>query len=234
MPRYYQPVSSGTITSTTICDFKEPGNYSWTVPAGQTWATFEIWGGGGGGGAKCCCDCYHGGPGGASGGYAMQQISVTPGGTYAICVGYGGMVPTVGNCTLHWCCYGNDGSTTYVTGSGLSNFCATGGSGGHNDCYYYCGCTKPPGMGYGGIVNNCGSPGYGGHTTNMCSNIIAYGGSTASGGGNYTTADHCCRSCMIACAGQYPGGGGGTTLPHTNCCCAQGGVGGNGLVRIHF
>lgn len=234
MPRYYQPVTVSTVTQTTVCDFNQPGSYTWTVPSGQCWVTFEIWGAGGGGGAKCCCDCYHGGPSGASGGYAMQQIAVTPGASYAVCVGYGGMVPSVGNCTFHWCCYGGDGTTTYITGTGLSNFCATGGTAGENTCYYYCGCTKPPGMGYGGIVNNCGSPGYAGHTSNMCSNIIAYGGSVAGGGGIYVTADHCCRSCMPACAGQYPGGGGGTPLPHTNCCCSQGGVGGNGLVRIHF
>lgn len=236
MPRYYQEVTVSTVTSTTICDFPTPGAYTWTVPTGTCQATFEIWGGGGGGAAHCCCDCYHGGRGGSGGGYSTKTIQVTPGQSYAICVGPGGMVTTTGSCTIHWCCYGQPGSTTYVTGTNLSNFCATGGGGGENTCYHYCGCTDDnAACGYGGDYGACGAPGYVGHSTNMCSNIFTVGAPSSFGGApSYTTADHCCPGFTCGCAGTFPGGGGNTALPHFCCCCAGGGVGGNGLVRIHY
>ena len=50
---------------------------AWTVPAGVTWFSVEMWGGGAGGAASCCC--FFGNPGG-SGSYARKIVEhPTPG-----------------------------------------------------------------------------------------------------------------------------------------------------------
>ena len=235
MAIYYQtPTNLIPISCSVVCDFGTPGCSVFTVPAGITSLTFEIWGAGGGGGAHCCCDCYHGGPPGAGGGYSSISIATTAGCTYTVCVGAGGMVSCVGSCTLHWCCFGQAGGTTYVTGYNLSNFCATGGGGGVNDCYYICGCNIPGGMGYGGTINACG--GYGSNLGYSDAYMWRWsvGGQAAMGASNRPfSGDHCCV-CMIAYPGNFPAAGGGTVLPTLCCCCSQGGTGGNGLVRIHY
>lgn len=64
---------------------------SWTVPAGVTLLTVEVWGGGGRGGQ----DANHPnlacpGSGGGSGSYAQSVVTVTPGQTLPVVVGSGG------------------------------------------------------------------------------------------------------------------------------------------------
>jgi len=210
---------------------------TWTVPSGVCRVTFEVWGGGGGGGAHCCCDCYREGTSGAGGGYSSKTVVTLPGCAYVVCAGYGGMVTSVGNCTLHWNCCGQQGGTSYVTGFGLSNFCATGGDGGQNTCYWACGCTNYSGIGYGGDQANgciCGSPGFTGGDTgaNMCV-FNGAGGAPFTSSNQFAVFDACCR-CMLGTPGIYPGGGGTTALSSYSCCCSQAGVGANGLVRINF
>jgi len=95
---------------------------TWTVPAGVTCARFQLWGAGAGSGYGCCCAFT---PFGGTGAYASVIIPVTAGNSYTICSG-----------CAH-CCrppqagYGNvngyQGCPSYVTGTGLSNFCAEGG-----------------------------------------------------------------------------------------------------------
>lgn len=92
---------------------------AWTVPGGVTCARFQIWGAGGGTGFICCCGWT---PFGGTGAYASVIIPVTAGNTYTLC----------GGCA--YCCCAtaggkNDvaGSSSYVTGTNLSNFCAQGG-----------------------------------------------------------------------------------------------------------
>lgn len=231
MPRY---ADTAVITSSCSCTLDITTSCTWTVPTGVNRVTFEIWGAGGGGGAVCCCDCYKGGPGGAGGGYSTVTISTVPGCQYVACAGYGGMADIVGNCTLHWCCYGRPGGTSYVTGFNLSNFCATGGEGGRGDCYYGCGCSIPGGVGYGGAVTNCGSPGTGGHSSSVC--MLMWGVGAGPGFANAAqmfVSDACCR-CMVGTFGVFPGGGGSSAYANACCCCSQGGVGANGLVRIKF
>lgn len=93
----------------------------WTVPAGVTCARFQVWGAGAGTASSCCCGWTHIGPTGA---YASVIIPVTPGDTYTLC----------GGCA--YCCYGARGQVSaqgcpsYVTGNGLTNFCAEGGKSG--------------------------------------------------------------------------------------------------------
>jgi len=99
----------------------------WCVPAGTSCITFHIWGAGGGGAGACCCQ--QGVPGG-SGAYAYKSISATPGDTYDLCAGWNGIC-----CSRT--CRGCRGYTSYITGNGLSNFCAEGGYGGKSCCFAY-------------------------------------------------------------------------------------------------
>lgn len=97
----------------------------WTVPAGVTFAEFQLWGPGGGTSAICCCG---GSPPGPSGAYVVAGIPVTAGATYTICAG------------CAYCCYasqttpGITGGPSWVTGTGLTNLCAM--SGYSSICYY--------------------------------------------------------------------------------------------------
>jgi len=109
---------------------------TWTVPAGATKAQFQIWGAGANGtGAECC---GFGLPG-ANGAYATIVIDVTAGDQYTLCAGcalcccihYGGITGyskfkciaanALGDPTIANAC------PSYVTGPGLTNFCAEGG-----------------------------------------------------------------------------------------------------------
>lgn len=234
MARYCTIVTQVPLSNSTVCDFPSPGAYTFTVPSGISELTFEIWGAGGGGGAHCCCDCYHGGPPGGGGGYSAKTVATAPGCQYSVCVGSGGMVPTVGSCVLHWCCYGQVGGTTYVTGYNLSNFCATGGDGGHSTCYYICGCNTNGGVGYGGDITGCGTAGSNqGYSDAYMWRFALSGAAPFTGGTRPHSGDHCCP-CMLGYPGVFPGGGGATVQTNICCCCSQGGVGANGLVRIRY
>lgn len=92
---------------------------TWTVPAGATLAKFELWGPGSPSGGGMCCGGAHWG---ASGAYATIIIPVTPGCQYTMCGG-------CSICLSNYCTYNcaGQGSPSYVTGFGLSNFCAEGG-----------------------------------------------------------------------------------------------------------
>lgn len=103
-----------------------------TMPAGSTWATFEIWGGGASGAGACCCQQ---GPGGSAGSYSSITVcsSTLAGCQYTICAG-GSSCATPGTTSC-------GGFTSYVTGYGLSNFCATGGTGGpYTRCFAWISC----------------------------------------------------------------------------------------------
>ena len=95
-------------------------NYIWTVPGGASVAQFQVWGPGSGTGRGCCCGGH---PFGVSGAYATTVIYVEPGDTYTVCAA----API--NCMQ------NNSSTpaqapaanaSFVTGTGLTNFCAAG------------------------------------------------------------------------------------------------------------
>jgi len=93
---------------------------AWTVPGGASCARFQLWGAGAGTGSACCCGFS---PIGGTGAYASVIIPVTPGDVYTICSG------------CAFCCFADraqndaDGCPSFVTGTGLTNFCAEGGEG---------------------------------------------------------------------------------------------------------
>lgn len=97
------------------------GSCTWTVPAGATRVRFELWGAGSGSGSPNCCGHYPWGPNGA---YATVIINAVPGCQYTLCAG-------CAHCCCLYCCQTTDvsGCPSYVTGFGLTNFCAQGGCG---------------------------------------------------------------------------------------------------------
>ena len=123
IPKYAEGTTSWS-AGFKVCDttsYKRCGaSCTWTVPSGVTCARFQVWGAGTSSGMACCCS--YGVPG-STGAYASVIIPVTAGNSYTLCAG------------CAYCCYpshsggSQDGCQSYVTGSGLSNFCAQGGQG---------------------------------------------------------------------------------------------------------
>ena len=93
---------------------------------------FELWGGGGGGSGTCCCSIAWNG---FSGQYqsctvcaAIQGVSQLDNCCYDICV--------AGGTCRHPSRGGYDGCKSYISGPGLSDFCACGGCHGWNCCHW--------------------------------------------------------------------------------------------------
>jgi hypothetical protein len=115
--------SDGFKVCDTAAQFNCGACCAWTVPAGVTRARFQLWGAGGGANkGPCCCGDA---PFGSTGAYASVIIPVTEGCTYTLCSG------------CAFCCFASStsgaqripGCPSWVTGSGLCNFCANGGQG---------------------------------------------------------------------------------------------------------
>lgn len=200
------------------CDQRGGEYMTWCVPSGVTTAIIQLWGGGGGGAGACCCQ--QGVPGG-SGAYAKTCLSVTAGDCYELCAGWGA------ECSV--CCEGCVGGTSYVLGTGLTNFCAEGGAGGKTCCYVYwrtccslstCGywymdnCTKA--QFYGA---DCGAEGVLGYAFQLCGcndnscywkqGIPYPGGLTNELGGTSVVRvlGNACNNSFAFCAAVSPNGG---------------------------
>lgn len=147
-------------------------NGSFTVPASVTSITVECWGGGGaGGGQNLSSD---GGGGGGGGAYSRKQnISVTPGTSYDVFVGAGGIGAAGAN-------GGNGGDSYFIN---TSTVLAKGGMGGSSST------GTPPEGGLGGSatagfgdVKYSGGQGEKGRNSNT--GYGGYGGSSAGSGAN--------------------------------------------------
>jgi len=119
------PPNSGT----TTIDYVDAGPYTWTVPAGVTSITVEVWGGGGGGGGGGWDNALSGGSGG-SGGYSSSIITVTPGTIYNIIVGVGGAAGSVAGCYHCAGAAGGDGSASSFKLGATTLVLANAGGGG--------------------------------------------------------------------------------------------------------
>lgn len=220
----------------------------WIVPAGVTSVVIELWGGGGGGGnAVTCCCCAHGG-GGGGGAYSRKTLTVTPGSSYTVCAGGGGAGGGVSGMRADGaCCCGAKGGTSYVTGTGLTNFCAEGGFGGESRQQSWFNINSPNGgwPGTGGDLNARGLDGgmLAGRGNRFCAGWSFGGGSPFGGKNMYIGHDWCAQyadDCgngkwggVCGFTGNFPGGGG--TGGWQSCCCgicSCGGAGAPGLVRI--
>ena len=161
------------------------GTYTWVAPAGVTSVSVVAVGGGGGGGISiCCCGLYSGGGGGGGALAYLNNYSVTPGNSYTVIAGIGGL----SNCNISGGqsyfnttgTVGAKGGTTpflAITGGAggtvLSGTGFAGGLGGDGGC-------SQAGPGGGGAGGYAGAGGKGG-TISVVSGIAGTGG--AGGGG---------------------------------------------------
>ena len=239
-----------TVVYDTTCIATGGACCLWTVPESVYSVTFEIWGGGGGAAGQACnvCDCCARTQPGGGGGYAMKQINVTPGSQYTICAGNAGVSSSdttyganPGNCQN-----GVAGGTSFVTGTGLTSFCATGGLGGNScftiHCYGHCGCNGAKGgQGFNGTINAAGMSGILGMAGSNPETSYSIGGAAGGPGGgaggiNGGTSNSGNGSAATnpRLHGRVPGGGGAGYGCYTQCqCCDRGaGRGAPGFVKI--
>ena len=227
---------------------------AWTVPDNVYKVTFEIWGGGGGGGTPgSSCTCSDSGGPGTGGGYAKKTIDVTPGTVYTVCAASGGVSASGYGSVCARCCNGCAGGTSFVTGTNLVNFCATGGQGGRSDfntvCYSWCGCQfsdMTGGTGYNGDMVATGSRGYKGVYGNGSPyNVDIHGGNAAGPGGGaggrnfglgYNNVGGGDAATSPSMHGEFPGGGGAGSGCYSWCQCTalNSGRGAHGLVKITY
>ena len=208
---------------------------AWTVPADTTAIKFEMYGGGASGWGACCCMMV-GIPGGA-GGYVVKHLSEDDGdftagsSVYQICSAGTG------------CCYPGSsigrGHTSYISGPGLSNFCAIGGHQGQHqcrsfNCYTCChtcfGCAHV----YGG---DYGQPGRSSwlHSNHYCAGglwQVASGSPGPLGTGDAHSPDACTFGMHSGGSPASPGVGGNSGMTSGSCCCSK--AGGGGAVVVTY
>ena len=215
--------------------FATPGSATWTCPAGVYSVTAECWGGGGSGSSNQ--------KGGAGGGYARSVLSVNPGTSYTVTVGYGGdsangadsWFNTSGTILAYGGYDGINGGTGR-SGTGSTNF--TGGSGAietfssepvycsnindYSDLEHYYA---------GGGGGGAGSTGSGGNASNGTGGVGGSGGGGAGGSGGVWNYNLCHGSTSYASGSpgsSVAGGGGGMPRGFNGAL----GVGANGQVKL--
>jgi hypothetical protein len=201
---------------TSPITFSTPGTYTWTVPPGVTSICIEAWGGGGRGGSGFSTGSSFGyGGGGGGGAYAYQCFTVTPGTSYTVVVGRGGIAGTNNINGL-----ASSVGSLISAGGGLAGSAATsstngvGGVGGSSLANF-------------NIIGSNGTNGYSGGNPPG-----GDGGNGANGGAGGDGAN---TSSSVASEGTSPGGGGGGGGNSTGASPYQTpGNGGNGQVKIYF
>lgn len=233
----------------TTCANVASHTCNWVIPTGVTGVTFEIWGGGGGGASgNCDCDCRTRTGAGAGGGYSSITIPVTPGSVYAMTIGNGGVASNgYGGPTSSGNSRGCNGGTTYITGTGLSNFCAEGGQGGYSNIThncYSCACQfDGGGTAYGGTINFKGGFANTGQLGgSSCWSYYSLAGDGAGPGGgaggrniaSYSSFQYGDRDSNPSMDGTLPGGGGAGHGCGSCCQCytTGSGRGAPGLIKV--
>lgn len=231
---------------------------NWTVPTGVQSITFTVVGGGGPGASPGHDhDVPRGGWGGNTSVKTLYASSghFTAGSTsYSLCAGGTSQC----SCCAH-CQPCRTGCTSYVNGSNLSNFCATGGEGGATawdkmsscyDCSIDAQCLTghlisggwgscqscTPGY-YGGDYGFTGTDGGLKVQYSCCNEQSSYRGSPT---GPYTApagahdSNYCTTTGMGCCRGHamFPGGGGPAGWSWGSGC--WGGFGAGGLVHVKY
>jgi hypothetical protein len=237
--------SSGSITTQAVrgcATFTTPGCTTWVVPSGVTSISVLTIGSGGSGaygirqGCPCCGYEYCGGTGGGGGGLSFNNnYSVTPGTSYHVYVGAGGVGSTLGtriylSSYSSPIVYGQNGSNGNGPGLGTGGYGGGGygGNGGGPAGYnsYSCGYSCTGGGGGAGGYSGAGGLAGGSYAVHA-PGFTAYAGNGGGGGGG--------------ARGQYTAGGGGGggvglygqgsngSAGSNNCCPTyQGGRGGSG------
>ncbi len=220
--------------------FTTPGTYSWTAPAGVTSVSVVAVGGGGAGSTtNGGGDVPYptGGSGGGGGLGWKNNIAVTPGNTYTVVVGAGGVAGwwsstpsgTAGgdsyfiNATTVKGGGGGaglvGGSASGAGGTGGSFVGDGGGNGGNGTTGAYSGATYPGGGGAGGYTGNGGSA----VTGNAGLSGSGGGGGAASSLSDYTNTMGA-QGGGVGIFGEGPSGAGGTGTSEAT----KGGRGGSG------
>ena len=235
----------------------------WTVPADIGMIKFEILSGGGPGGSS---GHSHEEPvGGQGGNYAMIQLlaedsDFTAGSSvYSLCAAGTSWC----SCCDHCCTACRDGCPSYITGDGLTNFCAVGGRGGPtswdvmSSCYN---CKKSAQCNFGnynaGWVQSTTYPGYCGIPTSPTTKSIGFTGTSGDMSHTYSCCSEgfvmagvpsgpwstssglssdWCTTCFpcYAAHSNFPGGG-GTGQPRATSSACWGFWGAGGLVKVTY
>lgn len=225
------PLRSLRVYNTNITTQDNGGRCcQWTVPAGASWAAFEVWGGGGPGAGVCCCQQ---GWSGGSGSYGRRIIEVDAGQQFTICA--------AGSTCCHSRCYSCRGFPSWVCGPGGFCMCSSGGSEAASKCFwsqncsysgcqmFNCGCVN------GATLAICGTTG-GGHGSAHCASDMHQFMPSAP----FTSHTRMSRSGCYKTDGQgqgdhgvFPGGGGASGVTHNETCyCGAKGMG--GLVTVYY
>ena len=178
--------------------------YTWTVPDGVTKVFAFVIGGGGGGGVRLSNtqnDTW-GAQGGAGGGYAHGYVATTPGSTYTITVGKGGMGEQRGT-----------SSQAGTASSFGSNLTGNGGAAG-NEANYQDGGDGSTRWGQGGSAS----------TSNVTEGYTAAGGGTPTGQ-NYAYTGYYGTGCATGGASSGSPFGRGSSRPPICPGAANGGSG---------
>lgn len=244
------------LTFVPMCGNSQDTNYCrnlmccWVVPPGTTCITFEIWGAGGGGAGTCCC--MWGIPG-QSGAWAKKTVTGTLGGcVYTMFAGYQACCSPTPSC-------GYRGCQSYVTGYGLTNFCAEGGYGGCAWCFPWtnvgCGFYFPiTGCCACYFGADCGVAGcHGGWHTGLCDINACYYKDLMPVGAGIVSADRAYVAVRKEARNSVPDWhsykaamgfhGGGASKPYSvggsssaseggNCYCGVGG--GGGIIKVSY
>lgn len=209
----------------------------WTVPAGVTYAVFEMWSGGGSGGNSCCCMM---GAGAGAGGYAVKGCTVAAGQQIRICAAGSGCCSDsnggLTGCATFVCSLGGGGQSTWLS-------CMPGGFCAYPEsrCNFYAGCYHCCSMCSccGGVSNNAdfNVTGTSGtiHPTQFCfdEGHQFAGNAPFAAPGPRIGPNGCCVWGGSQGFGIFPGGGGLTAQSYGGGCC-YGGPGAGGLVYVLY
>jgi hypothetical protein len=159
-----------------VTTYTTSGSSTWTAPGCVSTVTVQCWGGGGSGASGGFNGGYFDGGGGGGGAYASSVLSVTPGNTYSLVVGAGGITNCAGNTYVP----GQNGGNS-AFGSNLVVAAGGGGAGmGGQNVAYVAGLGGAASNSTGTIVNAGGTGGCGGN----CSGSIGNGSAGQPGTGN--------------------------------------------------
>ena len=166
-------VAQGSQTFSTAGTFTN----GFTVPAGVTSITVQVWGAGGGGGADATNG--NGGPGGGGGAYSSRVLTVTPGTPYTIVVGTRGSGSINGGAAATAGGQSGFAALAIALGGGFSTT-ATGAQGGQASGGT--GDIKFSGSNGGNGNTATGGGGGGGGASGNSGNVVANGANGATGG----------------------------------------------------
>jgi len=211
------PPANGGAPPHGVQTFTSSGTF--TVPAGVTSVSVELWGGGGGSGGAVPNNA---GSGGAGGGYANKLVTgLTPGSTVAVTVGVGGAAGGAGG--------GNGGA------GGASSFgafvSATGGGGGPGNST----ASSSGGSGTGGDLVFLGQPGNGGSIFSSTTVMGGGGGGSPRGAEGQQFSITSSLGAFNGTAGVAPGGGAnGAASASGSGGNVAGAAGGGGAVVVRW